>query len=78
MTCNLLSVRRRGRGEEGKRERERERERDGGGRGGIKKERGRITQYLRGTCTYNIKDSHLLVSTIIVHWYSFITGKCLK
>ena len=77
MTCNLLSVRRRGRGEEGKRERERERERNGGGRG-IKKVRGRITQYLRGTCTYNIKDSHLLVSTIIVHWYSFITGKCLK
>ena len=34
MTCNLLSVRRRGRGEEGKRERERERERgmeEGGG-----------------------------------------------
>ena len=46
--------------------------------GGIKKERGRITQYKRGTCTYNIKDPHLLVSTIIVHWYSFITGKCLK
>ena len=38
--------------------------------GGIKKERGRITQYKRGTCTYNIKDSHLLVSTIIVHWYT--------
>ena len=78
MTCNLLSVRRKG--EERRvrgREKERERERDGGGRG-IKKERGRITQYKRGTCTYNIKDSHLLVSTIIVHWYSFITGKCLK
>ena len=78
MTCNLLSVRRKGE-ERRVRGREKEREREGWRREeGIKKERGRITQYLRGTCTYNIKDSHLLVSTIIVHWYSFITGKCLK
>ena len=72
MTCSLLSVRRKGE-ERRVRGREKERESEGWRReGGIKKERGRITQYKRGTCTYNIKDSHLLVSTIIVHWYSFI------
>ena len=56
MTCSLLSVRREG---EERRVRGREKKRESGMEegGGIKKERGRITQYIkRGTCTYNIKE----------------------
>ena len=49
-------------GERRGREGEKEREREGGGEG--EGERGSNTQYKRGTCTYDIKDIHLLISTI--------------